>query len=552
MLRRYNARQHLPAEDLQVRTNLPVSDVEQPFPHGQTLVSKTDLKGAITYANDAFIAISGFASEELLGKNHNVVRHPDMPPEAFADLWTTIKAGKPWRGIIKNRCKNGDHYWVKALVVPVREANQTTGYMSVRTEASAAEKSAAAALYAAIKAKKASLGRVGPIDLIFRLSFNTRFALFVALMTGLAIAAGVAGSAGATTLSASICGLAVIAALGSMWFMSHTIARPLHEAIGYFDQMAQGNLLSEIPVRRPDEVGRVLAGLATAQVHMRVLIDQIRLGAETVDQRCVQLEREVHTVTEISNDQTDRIGRVSTAMDQLSSSVSEVAQTAVGAADSAKTTLQVVNEGNQRMTRSMAAADQVAGAVRASGEHIAKLDAAFGQIGVMAAAIKEIAEQTNLLALNAAIEAARAGEQGRGFSVVADEVRKLAERTASTTAEINRMVGDVGSITVAAVAAMDNAVKSAQEGRELIAQTHEGFQDITRASERVTEISESIASAARQQSVATSDVAGNTEQIARLIEQNNVSVAQVSDAAAELKATADELRDLVAHFRAEA
>jgi len=429
-----------------VRVNLPISDVEHPFPHGQTIVSKTDLKGAITYANDAFIAISGFGPEELLGKNHNVVRHPDMPPEAFADLWTTVKAGKPWRGIVKNRCKNGDYYWVKALVVPVREANQTTGYMSVRTEASASEKSAAAALYSAIKAKRASLGKVSLVDLVFRLSFNTRFALFVALMTGLAIAAGVAGNAGATALTAGICGLAVVVALGSMWFMSHTIARPLYEAIGYFDQMAQGNLLGEIPISRPDEVGRVLAGLATAQVHMRVLIDQIRLGAETVDQRCEQLEREVRTVSEISVDQTDRIGRVSAAMDELSSSVSEVAQTAVGAADSAKSTLQVVGEGNQRMTRSMAAADQVAGAVRASGEHIAKLDAAFGQIGTMAAAIKEIAEQTNLLALNAAIEAARAGEQGRGFSVVADEVRKLAERTASTTAEINRMVGDVGAI----------------------------------------------------------------------------------------------------------
>ena len=534
-----------------MRVNLPVSSVEVPLSHGQTLVSKTDLKGAITYCNDAFVAISGFSPEELLGKNHNLVRHPEMPPEAFADLWTTIKAGKPWRGIIKNRCKNGDYYWVKALVVPVREGNQTTGYMSVRTEASASEKSAAEALYAAIKAKRASIGKVGLIDLLFRLSFNTRFALFVALMTGLAIAAGVTGAAGATALSSGICAVAVIVALGSMWFMSHTIARPLHEAIGYFDQMAQGNLLSEIPISRPDEVGRVLAGLATAQVHMRVLIDQIRLGAETVDQRCGQLEREVRTVAEISGDQSDRIVRVSAAMDELSSSVSEVAQTAVGAADSAKSTLQVVGEGNQRMTRSMAAADQVAGAVRSSGEHIAKLDAAFGQIGTMAAAIKEIAEQTNLLALNAAIEAARAGEQGRGFSVVADEVRKLAERTASTTAEINRMVGDVGAITKAAVTAMDNAVKSAQEGRELIAQTHEGFQDITRASERVTEISESIASAAREQSVATSDVAGNTEQIAQLIEQNNASMAQVTEAAAKLKATADELRDLVAHFRAQ-
>ena len=533
-----------------MRTNLPVSDVEYPFPRGQTVVSKTDLKGAITYANDAFILASGFGREELLGQNHNIVRHPDMPAEAFADLWRTVQAGNPWRGIVKNRRKNGDYYWVKALVVPVRKNNQTVGYMSVRTEASAAEKSAAAALYAAIKEKRAKLGRVTLKDLVFRLSFNTRYTLFVSLMTSLAVAAGLAGMAGFSGLTMAICAATVAVALGSIWFMSHTISQPLHEAIGYFDQMAQGNLLGEIPTNRPDEVGRVLAGLATAQTHMRVLIDQIRLGAENVDQRCQQLEREVVLVTEVSTDQTDRIGRVSAAMDQLSSSVSEVAQTAGSAADSARLTLQVVNEGNERMSSSMAATDQVADAVRASGEEIARLDAALGQIGNMAAAIREIAEQTNLLALNAAIEAARAGEQGRGFAVVADEVRKLAERTANTTGEINRMVGDVGDITAAAVKAMDNAVGSVQRGRQLIAETHESFQNITAASERVTDIAQGIAGAARQQSEASGEVAGNTEQIARLIEQNNSSVLQVRQAAAELKRTADELRDLVAHFRA--
>ena len=532
-----------------MRVNVPVSDVEFPFPRGETVVSKTDLKGQITYANDSFIKASGFGLDELLGQNHNIVRHPDMPAEAFADLWSTVKAGRPWRGIVKNRRKNGDYYWVKALVVPVRDNDQTTGYMSVRTEASAAEKQAAAALYAAVKAKTTKLGKIGLVDLVFRLSFNTRYALFVLLMVALAIAAGVAGSMGATALTVGICLGAVIAAVGSMGFMAVTISRPLHDAIGYFDHMAQGNLLSDIPISRPDEVGRVLSGLAVAQTHLRVLIDQIRLGAETVDQRCGQMEREVEQVSRASGDQTDRIARVSAAMDQLSSSVGEVAQTAVGAADSAKTTMDIVNEGNRRMTLSMAATDHVETAVRASGEQIGQLDAALGQIGTMAGNIREIAEQTNLLALNAAIEAARAGEQGRGFAVVADEVRKLAERTASTTSEINRMVGDVGTITEAAVAAMDKAVSSVQESHQLIAQTHESFLEITTASARVTDIAESIAGAAREQSVATGDVAGNTEEIARLIEQNNASVAQARGAAGELKATADELRTLVARFR---
>ena len=532
-----------------MKINTPVSHTEYPFPKGETLVSKTDLKGCITYANDLFIEVSGFSLKELVGNNHNLVRHPDMPQQAFADLWATIMAGRPWRGIIKNRRKNGDFYWVKALIVPVRESDQTIGYRSVRTEATVAEKAAAETLYQAVAGNKASLHRTTIADLVFRLSFGTRFALFVALMSLLAIVAGVAGQSGLSTIANLACAASVLIALAGMWFMSVTNSRPMKEAIGYFDQIAQGNLSSDIPVDRPDEVGCVLAGLAVAQSHMRVMIDEIRLGAEAVDQRCAGLEQEVQAVTAVSCDQSERVSRVNASMEQLSSSVAGVAQTSAGAADSARTTLAVVNEGNQRMTLSIAAADQVGEAVQVFGAHIEELSASVGQIGTMAGAIKEIADQTNLLALNAAIEAARAGEQGRGFAVVADEVRKLAERTAHTTGDINRMVASIQTTTRSAVTAMGNAVLRVQEGRGLIEQTHESFRDITESSTRVTEVTDSIAAAAREQSRSTGEVAANTEQMAQLIERNSASIVEVRDAVGELKQTADQLREMVAHFR---
>ena len=532
-----------------MKINTPVSRTEYPFPKGETLVSKTDLQGSITYANDVFIEVSGFSLKELVGNNHNLVRHPDMPPQAFADLWATIQAGRPWRGIIKNRRKNGDFYWVKALIVAVRERDQTIGYMSVLSTATAAEKATAAAHYQAVAGNKASLRRTTIADLVFQFSFGTRFALFVALMSLLAITAAVCGLSGLTTLTYLACAASVVVALCGMWFMAVTNSRPMQEAIGYFDQIAQGNLSSDIPVDRPDEVGCVLAGLAVAQSHMRVMIDEIRLGAEAVDQRCAGLEQEVQAVTAVSCDQSERVSRVNASMEQLSSSVAGVAQTSAGAADSARTTLAVVNEGNQRMTLSIAAADQVGEAVQVFGAHIEELSASVGQIGTMAGAIKEIADQTNLLALNAAIEAARAGEQGRGFAVVADEVRKLAERTAHTTGDINRMVASIQTTTRSAVTAMGNAVLRVQEGRGLIEQTHESFRDITESSTRVTEVTDSIAAAAREQSRSTGEVAANTEQMAQLIERNSASIVEVRDAVGELKQTADQLREMVAHFR---
>ena len=115
-----------------MKLNHPITQTEIQFSESETLVSKTDLKGIITYANQAFIKTSGYSESELIGQAHNLVRHPDMPPEAFADLWANCKAGKPWTGIVKNRCKNGDFYWVIANVAPIFEGQRPVGFMSVR------------------------------------------------------------------------------------------------------------------------------------------------------------------------------------------------------------------------------------------------------------------------------------------------------------------------------------------------------------------------------------------------------------------------------------
>lgn len=128
-----------------MKNNQPVTQREVAFPPNAYLVSRTDLKGVITYANDAFVNISGFSRDELIGKSHNLVRHPDMPMAAFKELWTTVQSGMPWRGLVKNRCKNGDFYWVEAFVVPLKKNGQVVGYMSVRTPAAANKRAAAEA-----------------------------------------------------------------------------------------------------------------------------------------------------------------------------------------------------------------------------------------------------------------------------------------------------------------------------------------------------------------------------------------------------------------------
>jgi methyl-accepting chemotaxis protein len=140
-----------------VRTNLPVTNVEQELKNGAFIVSKTDLKGQITYINQEFIDISGFTEKELIGEPHNLVRHPDMPAQAFDDLWKSLKQNKPWTGMVKNRCKNGDYYWVQANATAVSEGGHVVGYMSVRTKPTRAQIAAAEKLYCDMREGKTKL-----------------------------------------------------------------------------------------------------------------------------------------------------------------------------------------------------------------------------------------------------------------------------------------------------------------------------------------------------------------------------------------------------------
>lgn len=135
--------------------NRPVTGIEVDYPEDERLISETDLKGFITTANASFCAVAGYTHDELVGQRHNIVRHPDIPREVFADMWRTIKAGERWVGVLKNRCKNGDHYWVKAFVSPIIRDGSIVGYRSVRRKPTREEIAEAEALFERIRSGQA-------------------------------------------------------------------------------------------------------------------------------------------------------------------------------------------------------------------------------------------------------------------------------------------------------------------------------------------------------------------------------------------------------------
>jgi len=535
-----------------VKENLPVTLVEKPYPKGQYLVSKTDLRGVITYANDAFVELSGFTREELIGKNHNLVRHPDMPPQAFEDLWRTVKKGQPWRGMVKNRAKDGDYYWVDAFVVPVRKNDQPIGYMSVRSEPAREQISEAEALYNKLRESRAVLDTSG--SWLKRLSIRASLMLIMSFMAVITLAAtaaaiyglGLTGGIMALAFGAALAGVLLIWGLGVS--MIGTLMQPIGSAIAHFDRIAQGDLAGEIDISGRDEAGMLLNGLATMQVHIKVMMDEIRAASVVIESRCTGLNGEMERVVEQSRQQQERMQSVASAADEFSQSVTQVAESAGHTANAAANSQALVQESNRDMARSMEMTNRVMDAVQTSSSAIGKLDQTIQKIGDITNAIKDIADQTNLLALNASIEAARAGEQGRGFAVVADEVRKLAERTTNSTTDISAMVTEIQNVTHSAVKSMNQAVHEVEQGTEMIQGSVSSLNRITHTSDEVAGMAQSIASSAKQQAVASGEVAANVEQVSDLIQRNTASAQEAWAAAESLMSTARELQNLVGYF----
>ncbi|MDP1903680.1 MAG: methyl-accepting chemotaxis protein [Pseudomonadota bacterium] len=179
-----------------MRVNMPVTGVERLMQEGETIVSTTDARGVITHVNDTFVAISGYTRDELLGSPQNIVRHPDMPAEAFKNLWDNLQAGRPWVGLVKNRTKNGDHYWVEAHVTPLRQNGQTTGYLSVRRKPDREQVAAAEAHYKAVREKRASLRSGGAMSGLKRLSIKARLTGIMTMVVGMILVGSAIGLGG--------------------------------------------------------------------------------------------------------------------------------------------------------------------------------------------------------------------------------------------------------------------------------------------------------------------------------------------------------------------
>ncbi|MDQ8021492.1 MAG: PAS domain-containing methyl-accepting chemotaxis protein [Moraxellaceae bacterium] len=539
-----------------MRTNLPVIDVETPIPADVFIYSRTDLKGLITEANAAFAEISGFQREEMLGQPHNIVRHPDMPPEAFDDMWRTLKSGRPWKGIVKNRRKDGGYYWVEANVSPVRENGSVVGFQSVRSRPSREQIAAATEAYRRLREGDASIevdnGRVrqryGALslrarDLSFQLYTLVALAAVAAclLLTGNAVPAGIAQGLGIVLLLACL--------LTGGWLLPRSF-RHLHDIEeSLAGVLSRGDLVTSMATPRSDIIGRIATRLDSLLAATRATLQIIGDATREVSSSTGSLNDDMGRLVSTSDAQSNETSNAAAGIEEMTVSISEVAAHVRDTHGISREVQACAERGASLSEQARAAIEALSGTVGSSAGTVEKLGEGTQEVGQIARVIKEIAEQTNLLALNAAIEAARAGEQGRGFAVVADEVRKLAERTTTATREIDDVIARIQNDTEAAVQGMRQSAQQVEGSVALVREARVALDEIQAQARGLQSRVGEISHTANEQTTAMEHMARGLERIARETEENVEVARDTQSLAHRLDDNVDRMSKAVRQYR---
>lgn len=496
-----------------------VTQNEYPLDDDTTLMSTTDLHSYMTHTNDTFVQVSGYSLQELIGQPHNLVRHPDMPKAAFADMWYTLQKGEPWSGIVKNRRKNGDHYWVRANAVPMVRQGQMTGYMSIRTRATAEEIAAVEPLYKALnegrcnkRIHKGLVVRKGWLGKMPAMPLRWRVRAAMAILFALLAATLFATSAGWVSLAAS----AVVMLVGTALF-EQQIVRPVENVARQALKVATGERNSVQHLNRSDELGLTLRAVGQLGLMCRWLINDVSSQVVSVRDGSDRLAQGNEDLNDRTRQTVSNVQQTVATMNQMAASVQSNSETAA--------------EVDKLSVAASSAASEGGHAMQTVVKTMADIADSTQRIGSITTLINDIAFQTNILALNAAVEAARAGEQGKGFAVVAGEVRHLASRSANAANDIRKLI--------------DASASKVQSGSDQVHAAGRTMDDIVEQVKNVTRLIAQISHSTSEQATGLSELTRAVEELDSITQKNADLVEESARISAMVKHRAGRLEDAV-------